>query len=154
MDLGRTRGKIKRQRRHSKRENVEKVFWGGNSEEIKKKRQCQNEPTQMFQEKVFSDGKNCERNTKEYFALSKKTKWKQMRNTFFFQKRVCKKEKSNKGKTFKKGKHFLITFCLLKKKSMQKEKKQRKKNQINEKLEKEKRETKEKQSLKKENKKG
>ena len=28
MDLGRTRGKIKRQRRHSKRDNVEKVFFG------------------------------------------------------------------------------------------------------------------------------
>ena len=27
VDLGRTRGKIKRQRRHSKRDNVEKVFF-------------------------------------------------------------------------------------------------------------------------------
>ena len=42
VDLGKTRGKIKRQRRHSKWENVEKVFWSGNSEEIKK-RKCQNE---------------------------------------------------------------------------------------------------------------
>ena len=39
MDLGRTRGKIKRQRRHSKRDNVEKVFWCGNSEETKKKKE-------------------------------------------------------------------------------------------------------------------
>ena len=37
VDLGRTTGKIKRQRRHSKKEKVEKVFWCGNSEEIKKK---------------------------------------------------------------------------------------------------------------------
>ena len=36
VDLGRTTGKIKRQRRHSKKEKVEKVFRCGNSEEIKK----------------------------------------------------------------------------------------------------------------------
>ena len=34
---GRIKGKIKRQGRHSKKENVEKVFLGGNSEEINKK---------------------------------------------------------------------------------------------------------------------
>ena len=53
MDLGRTTGKIKRQRRHSKKEKVEKVFWCGNSEEIKKNRKCQNEPAQIFKEKSF-----------------------------------------------------------------------------------------------------
>ena len=50
VDLGRTTGKIKRQRRHSKKEKVEKVFRCGNSEEIKKKK-CQNEPVQIFKEK-------------------------------------------------------------------------------------------------------
>ena len=61
------------------------------------------------------------RTTKEYFALSKKTKWKQMRNTYFFNKRVCKKEKSNKGKTFLKENIFLKLFFVEKKRSMQKE---------------------------------
>ena len=56
VDLGRTRGKIKRQWRHSKKENVENVFWGGNSEEIKKKGSVKMSQHKCSK-KVFSDGK-------------------------------------------------------------------------------------------------
>ena len=86
MDLGRTRGKIKRQRRHSKKEKVEKVFWCGNSEELKKKGNVKMSQHKFSKKKVFSAEK---KNRKEYFALSKKKnkKCKQMRNTFFQKKK-------------------------------------------------------------------
>ena len=70
MDLGRTRGKIKRQGRHSKSDNVEKVFWCGNSEETKKKGSVK-----MSKHK-FSMKKKTGRQKKHkgIFALSKKSK--------------------------------------------------------------------------------
>ena len=79
MDLGRTRGKIKRQRRHSKRDNVEKVFWCGNSEETKKKEVSKWVNTNFRLKKKTGRQKK----HKGIFGPFKKiTKWKQVRSIF------------------------------------------------------------------------
>ena len=103
VDSGRTRWKIKRQGRHSKKNKVEKVFWCGNSEEIKKKK-CQNEPAQIFKEKSLF----CWKKKEGIFRpLKINKKCKQMRNLFFFKKktRVCIK------RFFEKKKTFFFTCC-------------------------------------------
>ena len=96
MDLGRTRGKIKRQRRHSKSDNVEKVFWCGNSEENKKKGSVKMSKHKFSMKKKKEDRKK----HKGIFRPFKKIKkWKQMRSFFLFQSKrsffLKKKKKTN-----------------------------------------------------------
>ena len=73
-----------------KKENVEKVFWSGNSEELKK-RKCQNEPTQIFKrKKVFSDEKTGRRRKhKGIFRPFKKIKkWHQKNSVIIFRDEI------------------------------------------------------------------
>ena len=85
MDLGRTRGKIKRQGRHSKSDNVEKVFWCGNSEETKKKGSVKmskhkfsmkkkNRKTEKTQRNISPFQKNQKVETNEKYFFQKKKK--------------------------------------------------------------------------------
>ena len=75
-----------------KKENVEKVFWSGNSEELQK-RKCQNEPTQIFKgKKVFSDEKKNRKKEKTQRNISPFQKDQKVEtNGKIFQKKVCKK---------------------------------------------------------------
>ena len=87
MDLGKTKGKIKRQRRHSKWEDVEKVFWCGNSEEIKK-RSVKMSKHKFSMKKKTGRKKKTQRNMSPF---QNKSKSGNKRETLFYFFKVCKR---------------------------------------------------------------
>ena len=113
-----------------KKENVEKVFWSGNSEEIKKGSVQMSQHKFSKEKKSFLMEKKTGRRRKHkgiFRPFKKIKKWKQM-GTTFFSKKICKKCFFLKT--------IFITFFLLKKEYVEREK--QKNNQIDENLEKEK----------------
>ena len=69
-----------------------RFFGGGNSEELQKKRKCQNEPTLIFKrKKVFLiKNRKKEKTQRNISPFQKDQKVETNGKTFFFKKKVCK----------------------------------------------------------------